>query len=66
MNKVMKFVIAIVLVLVLTYGGWIVISTIFPIEIWFDENPQWRPIFNILVIIGTIGLLAGLVEAKRR
>ena len=66
MNKVMKYVIAIVLVLVLTYGGWIVISTIFPIETWFDEKPQWRPIFNILVIIGTIGLLAGLVDAKRR
>lgn len=66
MNKVIKYVIAIVLVLVLTYGGWIIISTIFPIETWFDENPQWRPIFNILVIVGAIGLLAGLVDAKRR
>ena len=44
----------------------IVINIIFPIETWFEENPQWRPIFNILVIIGIIGLLAGLVDAKRR
>lgn len=66
MNKVMKYVVAILLVLVLAYGGWFITSTIFPIETWFEENPQWRPIFNLLVIIGTIGLLAGLVEAKRR
>ncbi len=66
MNKVVKYVVAIVLLVVLAYEAWAVISNIFPVETWFEENPQWRPIFNILIIIGIIGLLAGLVEAKRR
>lgn len=66
MNKIAKYVTAIIFILIATYGGWLVITATFPIEEWFQQNPQWRTIFNLLMIIGVIGFLAATVEAKRK
>jgi uncharacterized sodium:solute symporter family permease YidK len=66
MNKVAKYVTATILILIIAYGGWLVITTTFPLDEWFQENPEWRAIFNLLIIIGVIGFLAGIVETKRR
>jgi uncharacterized sodium:solute symporter family permease YidK len=66
MNKVAKYATATILILIIAYGGWLVITTTFPLDEWFQENPEWRAIFSLLTIIGVIGFLAGIVETKRR
>jgi uncharacterized sodium:solute symporter family permease YidK len=66
MNKIAKYITAIICILIAAYGGWLVITATFPLEEWFQQNPQWRAIFNLLIIIGVIGLLAAVVETKRR
>jgi hypothetical protein len=66
MNKIAKYLIAAICLLTSAYLGWLVISIAFPIEEWLQQNPEWRPIFNILIVIGVIGFLAGIAEAKRR
>jgi len=66
MNKIAKYVTAIFCILIVAYGGWLVITATFPIEEWFQQNPSWRSIFNLLVIIGVIGFIAAMVEAQRK
>jgi uncharacterized sodium:solute symporter family permease YidK len=66
MNKIAKYITAIICILIAAYGGWLVITTTFPLEEWFQQNPQWRTIFNLLIIVGVIGFLAAIVEAKRK
>ncbi|MDH4221647.1 MAG: alkaline shock response membrane anchor protein AmaP [Candidatus Bathyarchaeota archaeon] len=66
MNKIAKYITAIICILIAAYGGWLVITATFPLEEWFQENPQWRTIFNLLIIVGVIGFLAAIVEAKRK
>jgi len=66
MNKIAKYVTAIFCILIVAYGGWLVITATFPIEEWFQQNPSWRTIFNLLVIIGVIGFIAAMVEAQRK
>jgi len=66
MNKIAKYITATICILIAAYGGWLVIAATFPLEEWFEQKPEWRGIFNLLIIIGVIGFLAGIVEAKRR
>jgi predicted MFS family arabinose efflux permease len=66
MNKVAKYVTAAICIIIVAYGGWLVIITTFPLEEWFQQNPQWRTVFNLLIIVGVIGFLAAIVEARRR
>jgi uncharacterized membrane protein len=66
MNKIAKYITAAIVILIAAYIGWVVISIVFPIEEWFQKNPQWRGIFNLLLVIGIIGFLAGIVETKRK
>ena len=66
MNKIAKYVTAIFCILIVAYGGWLVITATFPIEEWFQQNPSWRTIFNLLIIIGVIGFIAAIVEAQRK
>jgi uncharacterized sodium:solute symporter family permease YidK len=66
MNKIAKYVTAAIFILIVAYGGWLVITATFPLEEWFQQNPEWRTIFNLLIVIGVIGFLAAIVEAKRR
>jgi uncharacterized sodium:solute symporter family permease YidK len=66
MNKIAKYVTATIFILIAAYGGWLVITATFPLEEWFQQNPEWRTIFNLLIVIGVIGFLAAIVEAKRR
>ena len=66
MNKIAKYVTAVFCILIVTYGAWLVITTTFPIEDWFQQNPSWRTNFNLLIIIGGIGFIAAIVEAQRK
>jgi len=66
MNKIAKYVIAAICILIAAYGGWLVITTTLPIEEWFQQKPEWRVIFNLLIVIGVIGFLAAIVETKRK
>ena len=66
MNPVAKYVTATICILVAAYGAWLVITTTFPLGEWFEKEPMWKDIFTLLIIIGVIGFLAGIVEAKRR
>jgi len=66
MNKIAKYIIAAICILIAAYGGWLVITITFPIEEWFQQNPEYRVIFNLLIVIGVIGFLSAIVEAKRR
>jgi uncharacterized sodium:solute symporter family permease YidK len=66
MNKIAKYITATICILIAAYGGWLVITTTFPLEEWFQQNPQWGTIFNLLIIVGVIGFLAAIVEAKRK
>jgi len=66
MNKIAKYVTATIFILIAAYGGWLVITATFPLEEWFQQNPEWRAVFNLLLVIGVIGFLAAIVEAKRR
>jgi len=66
MNKIAKYITIAISILIAAYIGWLVIAIAFPIEEWFQKNPQWRVIFNLLLVIGIIGFLAGIVETKRK
>jgi hypothetical protein len=66
MNKIAKYVTATFCILIVAYGAWLVIRTTFPIEEWFQQNPSWRSIFILLLIVGVIGFLAAIVEAQRK
>ena len=66
MNKIAKYATAAFCILIAAYGGWLVITTTFPIEEWFQQNPSWRSIFYLLIIIGVIGFMAAIVEAQRK
>jgi len=66
MNKIAKYVTAAFCILIVAYGAWLVITATFPIEEWFQQNPSWRTIFNLLIIIGVIGFIAAMVEAQRK
>jgi ABC-type transport system involved in cytochrome c biogenesis permease subunit len=66
MNVIAKYVIATICVLILAYVAWLVITTTFPLGEWLDTHPPWKNIFELLIIVGVIGFLAGLVEAKTR
>jgi len=66
MNKIAKYITASTCILVAAYGAWLVITATFPLEEWLQQNPQWKTIFNLLIIIGVIGFLAAVVEANRK
>ena len=66
MNKVAKYITAAICILIAAYGGWLVITTTIPIEEWFQQKPEMRAIFTFLVVIGVIGFIAAIVEAKIR
>jgi len=66
MNTIAKYIIAAICIPILAYAGWLVLNTIFHLEEWFEEKPMWKNIFTLLIIIGVIGFLAGIVEAKTR
>jgi hypothetical protein len=66
MNTIAKYVIATICVLILAYVAWLVITTTFPLGEWLETHPMWKNIFKLLIIIGVIGFLAGIVEAKIR
>ena len=65
MSPVAKYIIATICILVAAFGGWLVITTTLPLGEWFEKEPMWKDIFTLLVIIGVIGFIAGVVEAKR-
>ena len=64
MNKIAKYIMAAICIITIAYAAWLVITTTLPLEEWFEQKPEWRAIFNLLIIIGVIGFLAGIVEAK--
>jgi uncharacterized sodium:solute symporter family permease YidK len=66
MNKVAKYVTVAICIIIAAYGGWLVITATFPLEEWFQQNQEWRAIFNLLVLIGVIGFLAAILELKRK
>ncbi|MGQ9460776.1 MAG: hypothetical protein ACUVRA_06060 [Candidatus Bathyarchaeaceae archaeon] len=66
MNIVVKYVAATICILIVAYGAWLVLNTTFHLEEWFQKEPMWKNIFTLLVIVGIIGFLAGILEAKRR
>jgi len=66
MNTAAKYIIAAICIPIVAYAAWIVLNTIFHLEEWFQKEPMWRNIFTLLVIVGVIGFLAGIVEAKTR
>jgi uncharacterized sodium:solute symporter family permease YidK len=66
MNTIAKYIIAAICIPIVAYVGWLVLNTIFHLQEWFEQKPMWRNIFTLLVIVGVIGLLAGIVEAKTR
>jgi len=66
MNTVAKYIIATVCILIAAYGGWLVITTTLPIGEWFEKERMWRTVFNLLIIIGVVGFIAVIVEAKRK
>jgi len=66
MNIVVKYLTATICILIAAYGAWLVLNTTFHLEEWFQKEPMWKNIFILLVIIGVIGFLAGILEAKRK
>ena len=66
MNKIAKYITSFFGIIIATYVGWIVIKTTFPLDEWFQQNPSWRTIFNLLIIIGIIGFIAAIVEVQRK
>jgi len=66
MNKITKYLTAAIAILIAAYAGWLVISITFPLEEWFQQKPEWRAIFSLLLIIGVVGFLAGIIEAKKK
>jgi len=66
MSPIAKYIIATICILVAAYLGWLVMNTALHLGEWFEKEPMWKDIFTLLVIIGVIGFIAGIVEAKRR
>jgi len=66
MNTAVKYLIATICILIAAYAAWLVLNTAFHLEEWFQQKPMWKNIFTLLIIIGVIGLLVGIVEAKTR
>ena len=64
MNKIAKYVSAVFALIVVAYVGWIVLETAFPVDEWFQQNPSWRTIFNLLLIVGIIGVISAIVKLK--
>lgn len=64
MNKITKYLLGFLCIIIVVYVGWIVIRNIFPIDDWFQQNPGWRMIFYLLVVIGIIGLVSALIKPK--
>ena len=64
MNKIAKYVSSIFAIIIAAYAGWIVIRTVFPVDEWFQQNPSWRTIFYLLLIIGIIGIMSAIVKLK--
>jgi len=66
MNIVVKYVVATICIIIAAYAAWLVLNTTFHLEEWFQKEPMWKNIFTLLLIIGVIGFLAGITEAKRK
>ncbi len=64
MNKIAKFVIGLVGVLIVVYFGWLVVKATFPVDVWFEENPVWRSFFVLIVIMSVIGLFLAILKPK--
>ena len=64
MNKIAKYTSSVLVISVVAYVGWIVIKATFPVDEWFQQNPSWRAIFYLLVIIGIIGVLSAIIKPK--
>jgi len=37
---------------------------VFAVDEWFQQNPSWRTIFYLLVIIGIIGIISAIIRPK--
>lgn len=66
MNKIAKYASSVLIISVVAYVGWIVIKATFPVDEWFQQNPSWRSIFYLLVIIGIIGVLSAIIKPKAK
>ena len=64
MNKIAKYVSGVFALIVVAYVGWIVIKTVFPVDEWFQQNPSWRTIFHLLLIVGIIGVISAIVKLE--
>ena len=64
MNKFIKYVASITALIVVAYVGWIVIKSVFPIEEWLEQNPSWKAIFSLLLVVGVMGVIAAVVTQK--
>lgn len=66
MNKFLKYISSVIVVIIVAYVGWIVIKATFPVDEWFQENPSWETIFYLLIIIGIIGVLSAIIKPRGR
>jgi hypothetical protein len=64
MNKIAKYAFSLLLIVIVSYIAWIVIKTTFPVDEWFDQNPTWRSIFILLIIIGIIGIISAIIKPR--
>ena len=64
LNKVVKYALGFFAIIIVVYVGWIVIKAVFPVEEYFEQNPFWRSIFILIVIVGVIGVLWGIITPK--
>ena len=65
MNRIVKYVVAVILICVLAFGGWVVITTTLPMEEWSRQYSEGKGIINLLLVIGAIGVLVSIVELKK-
>ncbi|UCC58378.1 MAG: hypothetical protein JSW14_00125 [Candidatus Bathyarchaeum sp.] len=65
MNKIAKYVMGVFGIVIVIYFGWMVVTTTFPVEEWFQQNPSWQAIFYLLILIGIIGIISAIVKSKR-
>jgi len=64
MNRIAKYASSCFFIVIVAYVAWIVIKTTFPVDEWFQQNPSWRTIFYLLVIIGIIGIISAIIRPK--
>lgn len=64
MNKFAKYVTSVFVIIIVVYVGWMVIKTAFPVDEWFQQNPSWRAISILLVIIGIIGIISAIIKPR--